>query len=96
MQFLILLHGCRPSLLTDMTADEGTAVGQHFAYLQKALNEGKLFMAGRREDKPYGIAVIEAASEGDARQFLDKDPAIQKGVFTGEVHPFRLALLAGK
>lgn len=94
MHFLILLHGSRPSLLADITPEEGAIVGHHFAYLSKALDEGKLLMAGRREDAPLGIAVIEVDSEADARRFLEEDPAIKKGVFRGEVHPFRLALFA--
>ncbi len=92
MHFLILLHGSRPTLLKDMTPQEGEIVGAHFAYLKRAMVEGKLFMAGRCEDKPLGIAVIEVENEAEAKAFLAGDPAIEKGVFRGEVHPYRLAL----
>jgi len=92
MHFLILLHGSRPTLLKDMTPQEGEIVGAHFAYLKKALADGKLFMAGRCENQPLGIAVIDVSDEAEAKAFLAADPAIQKGVFKGEVHPYRLAL----
>jgi uncharacterized protein YciI len=96
MHFLIFLHGARPTLLNDMTPEEGATVGEHFAYLQKALAEGKLLMAGRREGYPLGIAVIDVEDAAAAEQFLAEDPAIVRGVFRGEVHPFRLALFSGK
>jgi uncharacterized protein len=92
MQFLVFLHGARPTLLQDMTPEEERTAMAHFDHVKEAFKEGSLLMAGRRADFPLGIEVIEAESEEAARKFVEADPAIVKGLFTYELHPFRLAL----
>lgn len=78
------------------TDNDRAAVAEHFAYLQTALKEGKLIIAGRTDepfDKTLGIAVFYAADEKEAQKFAENDPAVVKGVMKASVHPFRLALL---
>src|SRR3712207_7644474 len=43
-------------------------------------------------DKTFGIVVVEAASEAEARTLMEADPSVKAGVMTGEVLPFRLSL----
>jgi hypothetical protein len=44
-------------------------------------------------DQAFGIVVFEAASELDARGFMDSDPTVVTGVMTYELHPYRVAVL---
>lgn len=91
--YLIRLAPTRAEMPEVPTEEEAATVGRHFAYLQAAQAEGVLFMAGRTLIPPYvGIAVFEAADDQAAAAFLARDPAIEGGVFTGEVQPFGLAL----
>lgn len=92
-RYLILLTPRRESFLLDATAEEMAVVERHFEYLQGLLAAGRLILAGRCEEGPPGIVVFEAESDEAAREVLDSDPAIEGGVFRGEVRPFRLALL---
>jgi uncharacterized protein YciI len=92
-RYLILLTPRRETFLQDATAEEMAVVERHFEYLQNLLAKGRLILAGRCEEGPPGIVVFEAESEEAAREVLDNDPAIEAGIFRGEVHPFRLALL---
>jgi uncharacterized protein len=77
------------------TDKDHEAIAEHFSYLQNALKEGKLIIAGRTDepfDRTLGIAVFYAADEKEARMFVENDPAVVKGVMKATVHPFRLAL----
>jgi uncharacterized protein len=78
------------------TDQDRQVVADHFTYLQKALDEGKLIIAGRTDEpfeKTIGLAVFYAEDEKEAYDFAQKDPAVVKGVMKATVHPFRLALI---
>jgi uncharacterized protein YciI len=38
--------------------------------------------------------ILTAEDESDARAFTENDPAIQNGVMSGELHPFKVSLVA--
>jgi len=85
----------RENYAESMTPEEVAVNEQHFDYLKQMLSEGQVVMAGRPEDARFGIAVIEAGSEKEAYEIMANDPAVKEGVFSGELLPFRLALLRG-
>jgi uncharacterized protein YciI len=91
---LILLRPSRPTFPDDATEAETEMVAAHFAHLNRALNDGQLLLAGRTlATSPLGIAVLRMPGYEAAKAFLDSDPAIVGGVFVGELHPFRVALM---
>lgn len=99
-EFIYFLKPVRLDMLTGygLTADEGRLLSEHFSYLQGLLAEGALKLAGRMlttGSEAVGIAVFEAVDEAAARAVMDADPAVAGGVMTAEVHPFRIALMAG-
>ncbi len=84
-------------LATGLDEREQAVVGEHFAYLQEALAQGVLLLAGRTlttDEKSFGIAVFRAESPEAAQAFTGNDPAVRKGVMRAEVFPFRIALLS--
>ena len=88
--------GPRPDLATNpeawTTADEAVAA-EHFAYLEAAVTEGTVLLAGRSQDGiGPAIVIIEAADESEARTFMENDPFISSGLFGADLHPFRIAL----
>jgi uncharacterized protein YciI len=93
--FLIVYRPPRATFVDDATAAESAAVGEHFEYLKKLLAEDALILAGRSEDGSIGLAVFKAADYSAAAQIMKNDPVVKAGVFTAELHPYRLALLAG-
>ncbi len=97
--FLYRIRPTRPAMLSEgPTPDEARIVGEHFAYLQGLLADGRLYMAGRTDTtgpQTHGLALFRADSPEQAQAVLDADPAVRQGVMVGEVFPFRLALWAG-
>ncbi|HEX2787029.1 MAG TPA: YciI family protein [Ignavibacteria bacterium] len=74
------------------TEEDFKIIGEHFEYLKKFFDEGKLLLAGPCEDAAFGISIFKAENLEEAQRFLENDPAFKKGVMKGEVHPYRLSL----
>ena len=91
--YLIMYRPPRDGFAENATPEETAIIERHVAYLQKTEDEGKLILAGRIEDARFGIAVIETENENEAKRIMENDPAVNEGVFSGELLPFRLALL---
>jgi uncharacterized protein YciI len=94
--FLYMVRPPRPTFPADGTPEELEAVGEHFQYLKQMLEAGTLYLAGRREDAEFGIAVFKADDLAAAQEIAANDPAIVRGVFTVEVWPFQVALATGQ
>lgn len=64
------------------------ALSPHLAYMQNLFGRGVLAFAGPFLDDSGGAAFVRAADEGAAVAIRDGDPAVQSGVFVGEVKPW--------
>ena len=96
-EWVYFLHAPREHFGSTMTPEEEAAFGEHFGYLQRLLDEGTLVLAGPTTGaKNTGINVFEAPDEEAARAIMEADPAIARGVCTGELRPFRVSLLRGR
>jgi len=99
-EYLYLIRPARIEMLSQSsTPEEDAIVAEHFAYLQRALADGVLILAGRTlntDDKSFGIVVFRAASEEQARAVVEHDPAVRAGVMQAELYPYRVALLEGR
>lgn len=93
--YLIVLRPPRPTFPGDATEAEAAAVGRHFEHLKALMEQGTLWFAGRCEDAEFGLALIEAGSQEEAESIAAADPAVQAGVFTSTLHPFRASLWKG-
>jgi uncharacterized protein YciI len=94
LKFIIHYQPVRANFLETMTQDEGAAVGAHFEYLKRLLDDGKLVFAGRRNDAAFGIAVFEAETTDQAKVVVDNDPVVKAGVFVATCGEFQFALVA--
>jgi uncharacterized protein len=94
--WLCIIRPPRATFIADASEDERAVMGEHFAYLERLLREGKLLLAGPSLDPPFGIVVLVAESEQEARELVRADPSVRAGVQTPELHPFRTSLLAGR
>ena len=97
-QFLYRIKPVRPEMLSEgPTEAESAVVSEHFTYLTNLTNAGVVLLTGRTlntDQSSFGIVILTADSEGDARKLMLADPAVQKGVMTAEIFPFRVALTA--
>jgi len=96
-QFIYLFDPVQPELVTDpdaWTPEDLRIAESHFAYLKRATNEGIVILAGRSTDGAGpAVVILEAASEGDARRFMEHDPFVAGGLMRASLHPFRAALV---
>lgn len=91
--FIYLLRPKRPNLVDDASPEEESRLSEHAEYLQRALEEGKLILAGPCVDGEFGVVVFRAASEEAAEAFMLSDPAIRHGLMTAELHAYRVSLI---
>lgn len=93
-QFLILLRPARDTFPGDATPTELAVIGDHFEHMKRATEAGDAILVGRTQDeRPLGLAVIEADDEAAARRFLEADPAVKGGIFSAELRPYQVALM---
>ena len=55
-----------------------------------------VILAGRTQNTDYssfGIVIINAGSEEEARKVMHDDPAVKNKVVRGELFPYKIALL---
>jgi len=96
LQFLYRIQPTRLGMLTDgPTERERAIIGEHFAYLSRLVDDGRVFMAGRTldaDERSFGIVVFNAETREDAAALMHGDPAVQHGVMSAELFPYRVAL----
>jgi uncharacterized protein len=63
---------------------------EHGKYLIELFSKGQMKFAGPFMDNAGGAVVLEVASEAEAIALVKGDPAVQKGVFLYDLHPWRL------
>lgn len=95
-QYLYTIKPVRLEMLTaGPTPEEDEIVSQHIAYLQRLAQEGVVVLAGRTQtadSDTFGIVILNANSEAEARQRMERDPAVKGGVMRAELYPFRVAV----
>lgn len=98
-QFLYKLTLTRGDMLkTGPTKEESDAVEQHYNRLLDYTKEGVVILAGRtltNDETTFGIVIFRSASEDAAREFMNGDPVVQKGVMKATLFPFKVALADG-
>ncbi len=95
-QYLYTIRPTRLEMLSVRpTPAEEEIVTQHFAYLQELAQKGIVLLAGRTQTadpKTFGIVILNAGSEQEARQRMENDPSVKRGVMRAELYPFRVAV----
>lgn len=78
------------------TERDNASVAAHFKRLQEATASRKVVLAGRTNEPlnvTFGIVIFEAATDAEARQFMESDPTVVDGVMRAELHPYSVALM---
>jgi uncharacterized protein YciI len=91
--FIYVLRAIRPAMIDDPRPEEASRLEEHFEYLARALDQGRLVLAGPCLDGEFGVVVFRADTEQAAKEFMEGDPAVRHGLMTAELHSFRVSLL---
>jgi uncharacterized protein YciI len=95
-EFLYILQLVRKDMLqTGPTQAEQAVTAEHFAYLQDLTTQGIMIFVGRTlttDENTMGLAIFRADSEAAARQIMNGDPAVRKGLMTATLCPFKVVL----
>jgi hypothetical protein len=81
--------------MSDMSGDE-RAVMRGTSPTRAAAPRRQAAAPRASPDPPFGIIVLVAESEQEARAIMRGDPSLAVAVQTPELHPFRTSLLAGR
>ena len=97
-EFLYRLQAVRGNMLRTSPTDlEQAIVAEHRAYLQDLGAQGVMIFVGRTlntDENAMGLAVFRAESEDVARQIMNDDPAVKRGVMKATLYPFSVFLQA--
>ncbi|MBE2217039.1 MAG: hypothetical protein IAE90_02470 [Ignavibacteria bacterium] len=96
MEFIYFIRPHKENFAETMSEEEGEIMGVHFEYLSGLLESGKLILAGPETSGKFGIVIIEAESESDAREIMMNDPAVKSGIVSCELYPYRVSLMKAK
>jgi uncharacterized protein YciI len=95
-QYLYRIQPTRAGMLAGgPTEVEAGIIARHFEYLERLVARGIVLMAGRTlttDENAFGIVVFVAASEAEALDVVNHDPAVRHGVMQAQLDPYRVAL----
>jgi uncharacterized protein YciI len=93
--WLYLLRPVRLAMVEDPTEAEQTIQADHFAYLRRLRDEGRLIVAGPSPagEDTFGLVVLSIEDEDEARAAMAADPAVAAGVMTATLRPLRLSVV---
>jgi uncharacterized protein YciI len=87
--FVYKLIAPRPTFAFDLSESEAAIMGEHAAYWQPLVEQGKVVAFGPVLDPGghWGLAVVRADDESEVRALGDADPAVTSGMATFDVFP---------
>jgi uncharacterized protein YciI len=88
--FMLTFRPPRVDFWVTLTDSEKSLVEGHFLYLAELHERGKVQFAGRSDDQQFGVALVEVASEEEARGILEGSPAVVAGMYSGELRRLRM------
>ena len=91
------LVATRPKMVVLATPEEDRVVQRHFGYLKSLTERGTVLLVGRTQNPDptaFGIHILLASSEAEARRLVDDDPAVGEGIMRAELCSYKIALLA--
>ncbi len=91
MEYLYKIQPVRPEMLTEgPTPFEQQTMSDHFERLKELMVKGVVILAGRTQNTDYssfGIVIINAGSEEEARLIMHEDPGCEEQGCPGRAFP---------
>ena len=82
----------REAFAATITPEEMAVMGRHWEHLQALHAEGAVRFVGRAENGDYGLCVLDAPDEKEARRVAESDPAVAEGLMRLELHAFAVVI----
>ena len=78
----------RKTFAADMTPDERNIMLQHIEYWKNNMQQGKVIAFGPvlHPDGAFGVGIIQADDEAEAKALAENDPAITSGLNMYEIY----------
>lgn len=80
------------AFLARATQEERQVLQEQGEWLGALYADGRVVFAGRCYDGPFGLVVLDAGDEGEARRLMQQDPSVRGGVQRADLYPFRTFL----
>jgi len=95
LQFFMKLVPPRATFPADITPDEYKLMQQHADYWAEQFKKGTVLIIGPVLDPKgaFGIAVLETATEEEARTLAMNDPSVRAGLNKVELSPMHVFLM---
>ena len=97
MEFIYFLKLIkRLEKVENWTEQDEKIVGEHFNQLLKLKENGSLLLAGKtsgNDEDTLGVVIFKADNMEEASKIMQNDPAIKKGIMTGKLQEYNVALL---
>ena len=93
--YYAIIQPTRKDFITNPKDEDKQIMSDHFLYLKKLLEQGKLYLAGPTliETDPFGLIIFETESESEARELLESDPSVKLGIQKiADFRPIRISL----
>jgi uncharacterized protein YciI len=92
--FFLKLIPPRPTFADDMSPAEAEVMSAHAAYLTDLAERGIGFAFGPVFDPAgvWGMGIVEATDEAEARGLTDRDPVVVAGIARYAILPMRLSI----
>ncbi len=94
-EYIYLIHPLRHEFFESPTSLEDRVMDEHYEYLERALHDGKVLLAGPCLDETFGVVVLQAETDQAARDFMLADPSVRSNVMMAELHPMKVSLMKG-
>lgn len=91
--YFVQLLGTREGWPENMSPHEEKIMSDHYIYLKRLTAKKRVYMAGPVFDPVFGLIVLSAQSEAEAREIMDNDPSVKTGLHTYTLSPMRVSLL---
>src|SRR5437588_2027429 len=90
VQFQMAVFKKAPKWAATSDAEHGRIFQEHLANVISMHESGKMVIAGPFGDKTdlVGIFIMRATSAGEAKSWVDADPAVEAGLMLPEMHPW--------
>ena len=85
----LVLYRPGPAWLTGKSVME-QPLKEHGKYMLSLYTKGSMKLAGPFTDDAGGAVLLEVSNEAEAKAIVANDPAVKSGVFTYEMHPWKL------
>jgi uncharacterized protein YciI len=93
--FYAVIKPYRQDFIINPKEKEEQIMSDHFLYLKSLLKQKKLYLAGPTliSEDPFGLIILEAETEEEARELLENDPSVKAGIQEiTDFRPIRLSL----